>query len=144
MPASPARQPIAWTFGAVLAAGEVESGGDDAVSVDAVVAVVSLEYRVTWSELGLRGVVIFVDYARDDGFMDSRPGTDRPMPDLHGKIALVTRGASGLGHATARRLQADGATGVITDIQVGLGEAAATESGCTFPPQDVTAEADRL
>jgi NAD(P)-dependent dehydrogenase (short-subunit alcohol dehydrogenase family) len=35
-------------------------------------------------------------------------------------------------------------TVVITDIQVGLGEAAATESGCTFLPQDVTAEADRL
>ena len=66
------------------------------------------------------------------------------MPDLHGKIALVTGGASGLGHATARRLQADGATVVITDIQVGLGEAAATESGCMFLPQDVTAEVDRL
>jgi hypothetical protein len=29
---------------------------------------VPLEYRVTRSELGLRGVVIFVDYSRDDGF----------------------------------------------------------------------------
>ena len=27
-----------------------------------------LEYRVTWSELQLRGVVILVDYSRDDAF----------------------------------------------------------------------------
>jgi 3(or 17)beta-hydroxysteroid dehydrogenase len=64
------------------------------------------------------------------------------MTDLNGKIALVTGGASGLGYAIARRLRADGATVIITDIQAGLGEAAATDIGATFLPQDVTVEAD--
>jgi 3-hydroxyacyl-CoA dehydrogenase / 3-hydroxy-2-methylbutyryl-CoA dehydrogenase len=46
-----------------------------------------------------------------------------------GVTALVAGGASGLGEATARRLHADGATVVITDLNVDKGQALAGELG---------------
>jgi 3(or 17)beta-hydroxysteroid dehydrogenase len=59
---------------------------------------------------------------------------------LHSKVALVTGGASGLGKAISERLLAEGATVVITDLQVSLGLATATECGFGFIEQDVTDE----
>jgi 3(or 17)beta-hydroxysteroid dehydrogenase len=59
---------------------------------------------------------------------------------LHGKIALVTGGASGLGKAIAGRLAADGAVVVISDVQRDLGKATAQECGFTFLDHDVCDE----
>lgn len=59
---------------------------------------------------------------------------------LDHRTALVTGGASGLGQAIARRLAADGASVVITDIQSDLGQATAGECGFTFLEQDVSDE----
>jgi hypothetical protein len=51
---------------------------------------VPLENRVTWPELGLRGVVILVDHSRDDGFSayGSEVGhiTDRLRLDVRGPL----------------------------------------------------------
>jgi 3(or 17)beta-hydroxysteroid dehydrogenase len=63
------------------------------------------------------------------------------MNRLQGKSALVTGGASGLGKAIARRLAAEGANVVITDIQPDLGRGTARELGLTFVEQDVCDEA---
>jgi NAD(P)-dependent dehydrogenase (short-subunit alcohol dehydrogenase family) len=64
------------------------------------------------------------------------------MPQLTGKIALVTGGASGIGAACARRLAAEGATVVITDVQDLKGEALAAELGAPslYTHHDVTSE----
>lgn len=59
---------------------------------------------------------------------------------LRGKVALITGGASGLGTAISRRLAAEGATVVITDLQVEAGERLARELGGEFHQQDVTVE----
>jgi len=65
------------------------------------------------------------------------------MPDLDGKVALVTGAASGLGAAVARELVAAGASVVLTDVADGpLGEVAATLDGSVATaPLDVADEA---
>ena len=62
------------------------------------------------------------------------------MPRLHGKVALVTGGASGLGAAIIRRLVSEGAKVAITDIQGDAGRRLGEELGCEFFDQDVTDE----
>lgn len=61
---------------------------------------------------------------------------------LQDKIVLITGGASGIGLATARAAQREGAKVIITDRNVTGGEAAAAELGGTaeFLAQDVTKE----
>ena len=58
--------------------------------------------------------------------------------------AVVTGGASGLGHAVARHLVALGGKVVMLDVQDGPGRAAAAElgAGATFVRCDVTSEAE--
>jgi 3alpha(or 20beta)-hydroxysteroid dehydrogenase len=65
------------------------------------------------------------------------------MPDLEGKVALVTGAGSGLGAAVARELVADGASVLLTDVADGpLGELAATLDGnVATAPLDVADEA---
>ena len=48
---------------------------------------------------------------------------------LNGKVAVVTGAASGIGEATARRLVADGANVLLTDIQDEVGADLAAELG---------------
>jgi NAD(P)-dependent dehydrogenase (short-subunit alcohol dehydrogenase family) len=60
--------------------------------------------------------------------------------DITNKVALVTGGASGLGLATVRALQAAGAKAVIVDLPSSNGKAVAEETGATFAPADVTSE----
>ncbi len=62
------------------------------------------------------------------------------MGKLDDKVALVTGGASGLGRATARRLVAEGARVVITDLKTDLGNSVAAEDGSVFIAQDVCVE----
>jgi 3(or 17)beta-hydroxysteroid dehydrogenase len=63
------------------------------------------------------------------------------MGRVENKVAIITGGASGLGLASARRLAEEGASVVIADINVALGEAAAAEiSGVRFEVLDVTRE----
>jgi len=57
---------------------------------------------------------------------------------LHGSVALVTGGASGLGAATARRLIAGGAKAVIVDRDEARGASLASELGATYVKADVT------
>ncbi|MCU1658008.1 MAG: 3-hydroxyacyl-CoA dehydrogenase type-2 [Pseudonocardiales bacterium] len=60
--------------------------------------------------------------------------------DTRGSVAVVCGGASGLGHATARRLVTDGARVTIVDLPTSDGPAAARELGARFVAADVTDE----
>lgn len=64
------------------------------------------------------------------------------MGRIDGKNVIVTGGARGMGAAFARRLVAEGATVVITDVLVDEGVTLAAELGdaATFLPLDVTDE----
>ena len=69
------------------------------------------------------------------------------MRRLEGRVALITGAASGIGRATAKRLAAERATVVITDVQDELGEEAVAElrgegGAAFFLHHDVTSEAD--
>jgi len=59
------------------------------------------------------------------------------MPDLKGKVAIVTGCASGIGAATVRRLRADGADVLGTDINERDGATLCSEAGARFAIQDV-------
>src|SRR5690606_12399756 len=62
--------------------------------------------------------------------------------EIAGKVFIVTGGASGLGEGTARLLAANGAKGLIADMQVDKGEAVAKDIGGAFAKCDVSSEAD--
>jgi NAD(P)-dependent dehydrogenase (short-subunit alcohol dehydrogenase family) len=61
--------------------------------------------------------------------------------NVEGKVALITGGASGLGHAAAEALLAAGGSVVLVDLPSSDGEVAAKELGdkTRFAPADVTA-----
>ena len=60
------------------------------------------------------------------------------MPDLSGKVVIVTGCASGIGAATVRRLRADGAEVLGTDLDAARGQALCEEAGARFAVQDVS------
>jgi 3(or 17)beta-hydroxysteroid dehydrogenase len=63
------------------------------------------------------------------------------MPDLSGKVAIVTGCASGIGAATVRRFVADGAQVLGTDLDAERGAALCAEVGALFAVQDVSSRA---
>ena len=72
-------------------------------------------------------------------------GGDDVMGLVNGKVALVTGGASGIGKASAERLAQEGATVVVTDVQVQAGEAVvagivAAGGKASFLKHDVSSE----
>jgi 3(or 17)beta-hydroxysteroid dehydrogenase len=66
------------------------------------------------------------------------------MGRVEGKVAIVTGGGSGLGAAASAALVREGATVVLTDVNVEGGESTAKEigSGASFVEHDVTSEED--
>ncbi len=64
------------------------------------------------------------------------------MHRLDNKLCVVTGAASGIGRAIAARFHNEGATVIVTDIDIGTGAATAAEIGCRFEKLDVRAEAD--
>ena len=60
------------------------------------------------------------------------------MPDLGGKVAIVTGCASGIGAATVRRFITDGARVLGTDVDAARGRALCHELGAGFAVQDVS------
>ena len=72
-------------------------------------------------------------------------GGDDVMGLVNGKVALVTGGASGIGKASAERLAQEGATVVVTDVQVKAGETVvagivAAGGKASFLKHDVSSE----
>jgi NAD(P)-dependent dehydrogenase (short-subunit alcohol dehydrogenase family) len=61
---------------------------------------------------------------------------------LAGRVAVITGAASGIGLAAARRMQAEGATIVVGDIDPVAGEAVAADLGGLFVAVDVSDEAE--
>ena len=59
------------------------------------------------------------------------------MPDLAGKVAIVTGCASGIGAATVRRLRADGAEVLGTDLDAARGAALCDEVGARLDRKSV-------
>ncbi|MGY6638119.1 MAG: SDR family NAD(P)-dependent oxidoreductase [Erythrobacter sp.] len=60
------------------------------------------------------------------------------MPDLSGKVAIVTGCASGIGAAAVRRLRSDGAEVLGTDLDEARGQALCAQVGARFAVQDVS------
>lgn len=65
---------------------------------------------------------------------------------LAGKVAVITGGASGIGLATAKRMQAEGAVVVIGDLDATTGQSVANDLNATFVQVDVSDQVavDRL
>jgi len=63
------------------------------------------------------------------------------MGRVKNKVVIVTGAASGLGEADSRMLAAEGASVIMTDINVEAGQAISAEIGATFHQQDVANEA---
>ena len=65
---------------------------------------------------------------------------DNSRYNFNGKVAIVTGSAGGIGKAIATKLTADGATVIVSDVQIEEGEATAKElAGNTlFVPCDIT------
>lgn len=57
---------------------------------------------------------------------------------LAGKVAVITGGASGIGLATAKRMQAEGAIIVIGDLDEATGRSVANDMNVTFVQVDVS------
>lgn len=60
------------------------------------------------------------------------------LPDLRGKVAVVTGGASGIGRGIATRLIAEGMRVVIADIEQEALDRTAAEIGAVGMPTDVS------
>lgn len=63
-------------------------------------------------------------------------------PKLENKLCVVTGGARGIGKAICAAFVQEGARVILTDVDVGEGEAAAEEIGCEFRKLDVREEGD--
>jgi NAD(P)-dependent dehydrogenase (short-subunit alcohol dehydrogenase family) len=59
---------------------------------------------------------------------------------LQDRVVVVTGGGSGIGLASARRMAAEGARGVVGDVDEAAGAAAAAEVGGLFVPVDVAVD----